>query len=74
MILLPKNKLTILLISTNSPDPVNLIVFTHAMDEITKSASELVRTGAVDQGSFEEMVNPTTQIISYPKLPSKTQT
>ncbi|EGG05149.1 uncharacterized protein MELLADRAFT_88251 [Melampsora larici-populina 98AG31] len=39
----------------NGPDPENLTVFTHAMDEIVKSASDLVRTGAGDQGSFQEI-------------------
>ncbi|KAH9816215.1 Cullin repeat-like-containing domain protein [Melampsora americana] len=39
----------------NGPDPENLAVFTHALDEIAKSASELTRTGAGDKGSFQEI-------------------
>lgn len=41
----------------NSPDPANLTVFTHALDEVAKSASDLIRTGAGDQQSVKEIVS-----------------
>lgn len=39
----------------NGPDPENLTVFTRALDEIAKSASDLTRTGAGDKASFQEI-------------------
>ncbi|KAG0152288.1 hypothetical protein CROQUDRAFT_649657 [Cronartium quercuum f. sp. fusiforme G11] len=39
----------------NGPDPENLVLFTHALDEVAKSASDLLRTGAGDKQSVEEI-------------------